>query len=246
MRGKGLVVGALMLLLVGSLAGNWLLFRVAKSYYSQLNSVQLEPLGLERYSSQPIDDAAKRERPLVVFMGDSRAAHWIPPKGSHYLFANRGIAGQTSAQVLGRFTVHVSVLQPDIMVLQLGANDLKAIGLMPNKSGYIVSQLKSNIRALVDQAVAEGQKVILTTLFPYGDVPLARQLVWSDQIEQATLEVNQYLATLASEQVILLDAYQILGGQGGVLPAFSRDTLHLTSAGYGALNSELLTLLDSQ
>lgn len=241
-----MVVSILILLLVGSLAGNWLLFRFAKSYYAQLNSVQLEPLGLARFSSQPIDEAATRERPLVVFMGDSRAAQWIQPKDKRYRFANRGISGQTSAQVLGRFSAHVSVLQPDILVLQLGANDLKAIGLMPNKSDRIVSQLKSNIRALVEQAVVEGQKVILTTLFPYGEVPLARQLVWSDEIEQATLEINQYLATLTGEKVILLDAYQILlGDKGGILPAFSRDTLHLTPAGYEALNSELVTLLGS-
>jgi lysophospholipase L1-like esterase len=44
-----------------------------------------------------------------------------------FSFVNRGINTQTSAQVLGRFDKHVVPLHPNIVIVQVGINDLKTI-----------------------------------------------------------------------------------------------------------------------
>jgi len=64
----------------------------------------------------------------VVFFGDSRAYDWPAPSGLEGLeFVNRGIGNQTTAQVLGRFEAHIAPLHPQVVVLQVGINDLKLI-----------------------------------------------------------------------------------------------------------------------
>ena len=122
--GLFLIVG-----LVVSLAMNIILFSTAKSYYLQLNQNNLDPLGLQTFSSHSsLYSSPTNSSATIVFFGDSRAAMWVKPdKINNVSFINRGIGNQTSTQVLGRFEQHILPLAPDILVLQVGINDLKTI-----------------------------------------------------------------------------------------------------------------------
>jgi hypothetical protein len=87
--------------------------------------------------------------------------------------------------------------------------------------------------------------VILTTIFPAGQIPLHRQLVWSDTIHFAVKEVNRFIRDLAQDQVIIFDTAAILSDANGQMsPEYSSDELHLNEAGYEALNRELANILD--
>jgi lysophospholipase L1-like esterase len=69
-------------------------------------------------------------RPLtVLFYSDSRAADWPPPDLPDLLFVNRGVPGQTSTEALRRWTTYGAPLRPDIVVLQVGVNDLTTASL---------------------------------------------------------------------------------------------------------------------
>ncbi len=236
---------ALLLVLGSSIILNILLFSRAKQYYRELNQTRLDPLGLNDHpiDAQPVTNT-KQTR--VVFFGDSRAASWIAPNLNQYEFINLGIGSQTSVQTFQRFTYHVSSLKPKIIIIQVGVNDLKTIALFPERRNAIVANCQANIKRIVDESRNLGAVVIVTTIFPVGEVPLERKPFWSDDISRAIKEVNAYIATLAEEKIIVFDTFPILGDiQGMILPKYSSDELHLNAQGYEILNQNLSQILNT-
>ncbi|MEL6816455.1 MAG: GDSL-type esterase/lipase family protein, partial [Cyanobacteria bacterium J06598_3] len=166
-----------------------------------------------------------------------------------YDFINRGIASQTSAQVLQRFSAHVVPLDPDIIVIQVGINDLKTIGLFPEQAEDIMSAYQANMRALVALAQQETEAtVVVSTILPAGDVTWARRLVWSDAIDQAVIEMNESLKTRANgTDVFIFDGFSLIAAATAESgrSAYYKDELHFTQLGYDLLNEPLLALLRS-
>jgi lysophospholipase L1-like esterase len=232
------VIALLAVALLASVTLNILLFRQSQRFYRRLNALHLDPLGLSHYGTEPEPDP---DLTRVVLLGDSRIVDWPAPAGLDSLqFFNRGLSNQTSAEVLHRFEAHVAPLEPDIIVLQVGINDLKAIPLFPDQREAIVANCQANIKALVTRASDSGATVILTTLFPLGQVPLERRIFWSNDVAPALAEMNAHLRSLAREQVIVFDTVPLLAGEDGLVrKEFSRDLLHLEPAGYAALNKEI-------
>ncbi|MBD1857901.1 MULTISPECIES: SGNH/GDSL hydrolase family protein [Leptolyngbya] len=225
-----------------SIALNVILFSQAKKYYLELNETRLDPVGLSTYSTSP---SPSQNRPRVVFFGDSRAENWTFPEMSQYEFIDRGISSQTSVQAIQRFQQHVRPLQPRVIIVQVGINDLKTIALFPERKAEIIANCRSNIERIVQESKALGAIVILTTIFPVGDVPLQRQPFWSDEIGQAVQEMNRELAALASDRVMIFDAFSILAdSQGKLRSDYRMDELHLNQQGYSRLNQALIEPLE--
>ncbi len=246
-RRSRVTIALLFTILLVSVALNAVLFAQGRRYYLELNDVRLDPLGLSNFAfdadhSRP----AGNERKVVVFFGDSRAADWPAPVAfAHLVFFNRGIGAQTSSQALLRFDEHVAPLQPQVVIVQVGVNDLKTVALFPDRRESIIAVCKDNIRQIVGRSADLGATVILTTIFPVGEAPLARQLFWSPDVAAAVEEVNASMRLLAAPDVVVLDAYAILvnTGDGLIQPQYALDELHLNAAGYDALNSALASIL---
>jgi lysophospholipase L1-like esterase len=223
---------------------NFTLYNRLHYYYSLGYALALDPLGLSHFQkpTPPMDE----QLPLVVFFGDSRAAQWINPPINTYQFLNRGIGNQTSAQVANRYDEHIKPLQPDIIILQVGINDMKTIPLFPDRKQEIISLCKDNINQIIDDALMGNAKIILVTIFPVGEIPLERKLVWSDEIEKAVIEVNNYILSISNEDVIIFDVTKILSDADGKIKTEYRvDELHINEDGYQAINLELLSILES-
>lgn len=239
---KGFSIALLFISSFSVLLNIFLYFQLRK-YYTMLYAVELDPLGLsvfEDANPPKADENLQR----IVFYGDSRAAQWPNPKVQGYDFLNRGIGNQTTSQVLLRFDTDVVPLKPDVILLQVGINDLKTIPLFPGGRENIVSNCKENIQQMIENSRRQRATVLLSTIFPTGQVPLQRRLVWSDEIEAAIVEVNAYIKSLAADDVIVFDAAKILSDFSGKLkPEYSYDELHLNQAGYDVLNAELPNLL---
>lgn len=241
-----LITGLLSAILLISIASNYFLFSRGKQYYLRLNETRLHPLGLHYYSTNPNQrDHTDPERTTVVFFGDSRAAGWLSPNDfNQFEFINRGIGAQTSAQAIHRFDYHIRPLQPQIIVVQVGINDLKTIPLFPDRKEFIIDDCQENIRQIVGRATDLDTIVILTTIFPLGKVPIERRLFWSEDVALAVDETNAYIRSLERENVIVLDAFSILADEEGITRAeYSRDLLHINTSGYEALNDELTQVL---
>ncbi len=240
-----ITIGSLLLFLSVSVALGYLLFNRGRGYYLQLNAVRLDPLGLSYYDISPEQrDSVNPDLTTVLFFGDSRAANWPAPNTSQFEFVNRGIGAQTSKQTLLRFDHHVKPLQPQVIVVQVGINDMKTIPLFPEQGESIIADCKENIRQIALASNELGATVILSTIFPLGQVPIERRPFWSDDVAPAIEQVNDYIRSLEGERVLVFDAYAILVGDGGMInPEYSRDLLHLNSTGYEKLNAEFKHLL---
>ncbi len=239
-----LLVGLLLL----SLALNGYLFTKARQYYLELNGTRLDPLGLSFYPSEPTAEPKAVGELTAVFFGDSRAAQWPNPnKLGNYHFNNRGIGSQTSVQVAARFQQHVAPLQPDLIIVQMCINDLKTIPLFPQNQQVTIQNCLANIDQVLAEARQIGASVILTTVFPVGDVPLERRIVWSPAIAEAVTAVNDQIQTKASDNVYIFDTFELLVDERGLLKReYAFDELHLNEAGYAHLNKELIQFLDAQ
>lgn len=234
-------IGLLVILLCASLTLNFVLFNRSENYYRELNATRLDPLGSSFFPTSPeiLLDAT-----TVVFFGDSRAASWPSPDLDRFIFFNRGIGGQTSAQVAQRFGQHVTPLDPQIIVLQVGINDLKTIPLFSQDRDAIIANCKDNIELIVAKSAELNATIILTTIFPIGQVPLERKLFWSDDIAAAIDQVNTHIQSLQGNSVIVLDAFALLADNSGLVQSeYSSDFLHLNELAYQMLNDELTRLL---
>lgn len=231
-------------MLGGSIFLNVIIFDKAKKYYLEVNETRLDPFGLRNYPIN-LKKSIDKDKIRVVFFGDSRAEGWISPDISGYEFINRGIHAQTSVQNVQRFASHVRSLQPNIVIIQVGVNDLKTVALFPERRDSIVTNCRGNIKRIVEDSKNLGALVILTTIFPVGEVPLQRKPFWSDDVPSAVNEMNAYIATLAENRVIIFDAFSILAdSQGMMLSEYAKDELHLNNQGYEILNKELVQLID--
>lgn len=241
----GLLLSVLgLLVLGGSVALNFLLYGQVKKYYVELNQTRLDPLGLKYFSDTP--ELTPTATTRVVFLGDSRAAGWPSPNADGYAFINRGISSQTTAQTLQRFDTHVGGLQPDIVVIQVGVNDLKTIPLFPGRREAIMAETRNNLDQMIKASKDLGATVIVSTILPVGEVPLARRPVWSDDVAIAVDEINKHIATLADETVIVFDGFAILADDQGMMQkAHRKDELHFNDQGYQLLNQAFVKLLEN-
>ncbi len=238
------IIALLLLLLAIACAAAYIAFAFARVFYASENALRLNPFGLLDYPT--VSTRASPDLKRVVFFGDSRVEGWSPPNNlSGWEFLNRGIGGQTTAQVLGRFSAHVAPLQPQVIVLQVGVNDLRTIPIFPDKRAQIIANCVTNIQIIIKEAKDLGATVILTTIFPVGDPSLERSVFyWSDDIAVAVKEVNNLLRPLASDHVIVFDADPILLDAKDLPRAdYMEDSLHLSAAGYAALNQRLAQIL---
>jgi lysophospholipase L1-like esterase len=218
-------------------AFGWGAARHALATYSELQALRLDPTG-----ARVFEDANRRLGPpapgtlRIVLFGDSRVAGWheLPPLGDAEI-VNRGRPSETTAQGLLRLGRDVIALHPGIAVIQLGINDLKNIGLFPEREREIVQDCTSNLGEIVGQLRDNGVDVVLLTIFPVGPVPWFRRPFWSERIPQAVATLNRRLHDLAGPGVAVLNCTTLLGDDAGLRPQFSDGTLHLNSAGYSAL-----------
>lgn len=226
---------------------NLVAYRLYRIYSRTITMLRLDPFELHKY---PLVDThlvdAKlidSEKVRVVFFGDSRAYAW-PQLGGliSFEFINRGISAQTSAQVAGRFARHVLSLQPDVIVLQVGINDLKSISVFPANKSVIIAECKKNIANIVSKALQHNMIVILTTILPYDKhIPFYYQNDWSYVTMDLLIDVNQFLTSLADDKVFILDTAEIVADEDGYLrEEYRKDFLHLNQAGYNALNAHML------
>ena len=105
----------------------------------------------------------------VVFMGDSITDAWGHPTGVFFPgepYINRGISGQTTPQMLIRFWPDVIALQPKVVVILAGTNDIAG-----NTGPSTPEMIQDNLMAMADLAKANGIRVVLASILPAATYP---------------------------------------------------------------------------
>jgi lysophospholipase L1-like esterase len=218
---KFLWIGAIVLAGISMCLSTWKMFQ----FHDRL--VALENPQWER----TLADQHLYARPIVLF-GDSQIANWpVSTSFGALPVLNRGVGGDWAVNATTRFKQEVIPLNPSIVVILIGTNDVA--------HQQPVELVLSSIRAMVSGARERGATVIVCSLLPArGEAARVRP---NDQLKQ----LNSKLQKLAAEQgASYSDLYSALADNQGELPAvFSDDGLHLNSAGYLRITSVLLPQL---
>ena len=119
--------------------------------------------GLNRYGSEDAEiPAPKAGENRVVFIGDDVIDGWPADKffpGKPYY--NRGIAGQTTAQMLLRFRQDVIALKPKVVVIHAGSSDVASVW-----SPMTQPMTAENIETMAELARVHGIRVVLSPVTP--------------------------------------------------------------------------------
>jgi len=170
--------------------------------------------------------AANKNR--VVFMGNSITIGWLNTmpeffEGKPYI--NRGISGQTTPQMLLRFRQDVIALQPKVVVILAGTNDIAG-----NTGPSTLEMIADNIKSMAELAEANGIKVILSSTLPAYDYP------WKPGLEPAgkIVALNKMLRDYAElKGHVYLDYFSVMADERNGLPKkFANDEVHPTKLGY--------------
>ena len=168
--------------------------------------------------------------PRVVFLGDSITDAWDLNQyfpGKPYI--NRGISGQITGQMLGRMKADVIDLQPRVVVLLGGTNDL-ARGV-PNKA------IRHNVEMIGTLAEATGSRPILGSILPVSDyhVEASPRFLRTPLRDPARiLSLNDWIRGLcASKRWVYLDYHSAMADESGRLRRdLADDGLHPNTEGY--------------
>ena len=189
---------------------------------------------LARYRNANRDAA----RPRVVFMGDSITDNWIQPQFGGFFpgkpYADRGISGQTTPQMLLRFRPDVIALRPDVVVVLAGTNDIAA-----NTGPMTDEEIEGNLMSMCELARAAGIRVVLSSITPvsnYHARPPAAPMP-ARRPPARILAINAWMRTYAAGHGhVYLDYYPAMVDPDGMLRAeLSEDDLHPNAKGYAVM-----------
>jgi lysophospholipase L1-like esterase len=156
---------------------------------------------------------------------------------------NRGIGGDTTAGMLGRYAVEVLQHRPELVVLLGGTNDLWW-GIDPKL-------ILANLASMVVQAQHYGIVPILALPLPCWPDQAARQpwtppqggyTVFNEQIGDLTERITTYAR---DDDLPLIDFYSIyFDGEGALrTDLFLEDGLHANKAGHREMADRAVALL---
>jgi lysophospholipase L1-like esterase len=206
--------------------------------YTEMQRVRLDPSHEKFFGPANAQLTAPAEgQKRVVLFGDSRIGMWDPPLDlPGFQVINRGVGGETTEQILNRLDRDVIAIRPDVVVIEMGINDLKTIGVFPDRRQEIINSCQRNADLIVERLRRQKIEVILLTIFPPGPVPLTRRMLWSDQTRTAVAEFNRRALGQRLSGLTVLDCDPALADGSRLRSEYVLDTLHLNGAGYAALN----------
>jgi acyl-CoA thioesterase-1 len=164
----------------------------------------------------------------VVFMGNSITEVWqryfatmFPGKP----YINRGISGQTTPQMLVRFRADVIALEPKVVVVLAGTNDIAG-----NTGPSTLEMIEDNLASMAELASANGIKVVMSSVLPAYDYPWKPGLQPAPKIIALNKWIEQYAARHGA---IYLDYYSaMVDDRGGMRSELATDGVHPNEAGY--------------
>lgn len=190
--------------------------------YAEQNKTELLQLKKDASRKLLTKTDAKSYRPAAVLFGDSITEMWYIRDSAFFAdngYIGRGISGQTSSELLVRFRQDVIGLNPKVVVILCGINDLAG------NNGYIsIDDIAGNIFSMCELARHHHIKVVLCSLLPSSHCP------WKPSADFITgvSELNARLSAYASaNRITYIDYFTAFtDGNKGMKPGLSKDNVH--------------------
>ncbi len=184
--------------------------------------------------------AARNMGNRVVMMGNSITEFWatVDPDffKQHPNFIDRGISGQTTYQMVVRFRDDVINLQPRVVVIAGGINDIAE-----NKGiAYNENRTLGNIMTMVELARLHKIKPVICAVTPCA------RIYWNENsrgVQLKIMRLNELLKNYCQREGLpFVDYYTPLvsGPDNAFNPAYSSDGVHPNLVGYKLMEPLLL------
>ena len=172
----------------------------------------------------------------VVFMGNSITEGWPMHRPEFFKenpnYVGRGIGGQTSYQFLLRFREDVIKLNPKVVIINAGTNDVAE-----NTGPYNEEFTFNNIVSMAEIAKANKIKVVLTSVLP------AARFGWHPHVTDAPdkiMSLNKRIEAYAkANKIPYVDYYTPLVDADGrtLAKKYSNDGVHPLPDGYKVMEA---------
>jgi len=190
---------------------------------------------LEKYSAENAKlPAVSPGEKRVVFMGNSITEYWKFWDRDFFIknksFIDRGISGQTTPQMLVRFRNDVIDLNPSVVVILAGTNDIAG-----NTGPITLENIFGNIVSMAELAKANNIKVILCAVLPVYEYK------WSPGLEPAgkIMKLNAMLLSYAKKNNMEYVDYHtpMADERNGLKAEYSADGVHPNLKGYKIMDA---------
>ena len=187
--------------------------------------------------------APQKGEKRVVLMGNSITDGWPGTRPEFFKDNNligRGISGQTSYQFLLRFREDVINLQPKVVVINYGTNDIAE-----NSGPYDEDLTYGNVLSMVELARFHKCKVILTSCLPAGGFGWRPSVTdGMDKIRSLNARVKAYAE---ANKIPYVDYYAAMvnADDTAMRSELAQDNpgVHPNAEGYAVMESLLLPVI---
>ncbi len=166
----------------------------------------------------------------VVFLGDSITEGWARTDTEFFSKGNvgRGISAQTTPQLLVRMYADVIALQPRVVHIMAGTNDIA------HNTGPMTAQdSHNNLMAMCEIAQAHKLRIVL------GSAPPASKYWWRPEAKpkEQVIALNEWMRGYAKKiGAVYADYAAVLTDeQGNVKLDLAKDEVHPSPAGYAVM-----------
>jgi len=219
-----------------------LIFLLAISFSVSAQQNNEKWTGLSRYAKENkeiINDSLLMIK--AVFIGNSITEGWVNAHPDFFKsndYTGRGIGGQTTPQFLSRFRQDVIDLNPLVVVINGGINDISE-----NTGTYDPEFTMGNIKSMAELADANGILVILTSVLPAENIPWKKEI---KDVPAKISELNRNIKEYAdSNGFYYVDYYtQLLSPKNGLMPEYTTDGVHVTEKGYTVMEPIVKEMID--
>jgi lysophospholipase L1-like esterase/dienelactone hydrolase len=171
----------------------------------------------------------KSDENRIVFLGNSIVEAWVKLDSNYFKqnnYIGRGISGQTTMQTLLRFRQDVLSLNPKIVIINVGTNDVAE-----NTGPYNPEFTVGNVQSMVEIAKANGVKVILASVHP------ATKFEWRRSVGDRSdmiVDLNKRFKNYADlNKIPWIDYHSALKNEkNGMNPDMAEDGVHPTLKAY--------------
>ncbi|HEV2711034.1 MAG TPA: SGNH/GDSL hydrolase family protein [Edaphobacter sp.] len=148
---------------------------------------------------------------------------------------NRGIPGQTTAEIDARTEVELNRYNPDVVVLFAGMNDA-----VNDRKFLSPASSRAHLESVIRKCRQQGSRVVLVTVHQPDITRLMQRHkpeAYGDRPPQQRIrELNaEILSVAAQNDLPVVDFASLLKERGGPTTEWSTDGVHLTAKGYALL-----------
>lgn len=202
----------------------------------------------ETFGSAEAMEHSKEEK-TIVLIGASYAGGWNPGRSvAGYRIVNKGVTGQQSFEMLGRFETDVIAIKPDAVLIWGFINDIFRGD--QDKIEETLARTKESLSAMVELARKAGIVPILATevtvrgkegwkegIAAFTGKMLGKES-YQDYVNKHVRNINQWIKEEAAKDgILLMDIHAALSDSKGerVKEYAKPDGSHISEAGYRVL-----------